>query len=239
MGRVGLIKLAPLLTDPKAAMKFLKKVLKEIAVFLKQCWFLVLLLILALLAYPAARGSEFWVWSSLSYVTSFVFYVLTIYLPQRKNQKNIHRVIVPYLQAIINDIKGVFYTFLAASNEKCDIRQVQEGDFEKVFRIINPQDKSTRLEFLGFVSWFQYLEHQKNRVKRSMDRILTYEHHLDTDFILLLENIHNSALFEILDYIENKPVTYTDFIFLTDAYSNSYRQATELEGFLMKYRAEL
>ncbi len=239
MRMVCLTKLGLPLKPPRFPMKFLKKIQKEIAVFLKQCWFLVLLLVAALLVYPAERGSEFWVWSSLSYVTSFVFYVLTIYLPQRKNQKNIQRVIVPYLQAIINDIKGVFYTFLAASNEKCDVSQVQEGDFEKVFRIINPQDNSTRLEFLGFVSWFQYLEHQKNRIKRSMDRILTYEHHLDTDFILILENIHNSALFEILDYIENKPIAYTDFTFLADAYSYSYRQAGELEEFLRKYRAEL
>ena len=220
-------------------MAFPKKVLKEIAVFLKQCWFLVLLLILALLVYPAERGSEFWVWSSLSYVTSFVFYVLTIYLPQRKNQKNIHRVIVPYIQAISNDIKGIFYAFLAASHEKCDTTRIQTGDFEKVFKIINPQDKSTRLEFLGFVSWSLYLQNQKIRIKRSMDRILTYEHHLDTEFILVIENIHNSALFEILDFIEAQPVNHSDFGFLADAYAHSYRQADLLEGFLKRYRAEL
>jgi hypothetical protein len=172
-------------------------------------------------------------------VTSFVFYVLTIYLPQRKNQKNIHRVILPYLQSIINDIKSVFYTFLAASNEKCDSTFIQGADIEKVFKIINPQDKSTRLEFLGFVSWFQYLASQKNRVKRSMDRILTYEHYLDTDFILILENIHNSALFEIVDFIENQPITHTDFSFLADAYSHSFRHADQLEAFLKKYRAEI
>jgi len=220
-------------------MDYFQKIIKEIAVFLKQCWFLVLLLVLALLAYPAARGSEFWVWSSLSYVTSFVFYVLTIYLPQRKNQKNIQRVILPYLQSIINDIKEVFYTFLAASNEKCDLLHVQGEDFDKIFKIINPQDKATRLEFLGFVSWFQYLENQKTRIKRSMERILTYEHYLDTDFILILEKIHNSALFEILDYIEKQPITHTDFGFLAEAYAQSYRHADQLEVFLKKYRTEI
>jgi hypothetical protein len=220
-------------------MSFLQKILKEIAVFLRQCWFLVLLLILALLAYPAAKGNEFWVWSSLSYVTSFVFYVLTIYLPQRKNQKNIHRVILPYLQSIINDIKSIFYAFLAASHEKCDTSFIQDADIEKVFKIINPQEKSTRLEFLGFLGWFQYLQNQKTRIKRSMERILTYEHYLDTDFIFILEGIHNSAFFEILDFIENQPITHTDFGFLTDAYAKSHQQADQLEAFLKKYRAEI
>ena len=220
-------------------MNFLRKIPKEIAVFLKQCWFLVLLLVLALWVYPAERGSEFWVWTSLSYVTSFVFYVLTIYLPQRRNQKNIQRVVVPYLQAIINDIKGVFYSFLAASREKCDTTDIREADFEKVFRIINPKDKSIRLEFLGFVSWFQYLGNQKTRIQRSMDRILTYEHYLDTDFILILEKIHNSAFFEILDFIEKEPVDHENFGFLTAAYSQSYRLADQLEAYLKKYRAEI
>src|SRR5581483_6538091 len=161
-------------------MKLFDNILKETAIFLKQCWFLVLLLILALLSYPAARKSEFWLWTSLSYVTSFIFYVLTIYLPQRRNQRNIHRIVVPYLQTIINDIRGIFYAFLAASREKCDLAQLKEGDIEKVFKVIHPKDKSTRLEFLGFVSWAQYLENQKVRIRRAADRILGHGSYLDT-----------------------------------------------------------
>lgn len=186
-------------------MKWPGKIAKELAVFLKQCWFLALLLIAALFLYPAERGQEFWVWLSLSYVTSFIFYVLTIYLPQRKNQKNIHRVIVPYIQAVVSDTKGVFYAFLATSGIDCDVSQLQDSDFQKIFESINPQDPSPRLDFLGFGNWFEYLEHQKSRILRTLDRVLTYEHYLDTDFILIIENIHNSTLFEILSFHEKKP----------------------------------
>jgi hypothetical protein len=220
-------------------LKFIRKVVKEIAVFLGACWFLVLLLALALVIYPAERKSEFWVWSSLSYVTSFLFYVLTIYLPERKNQKNIRRAVVPYIQSILSDTKGVFYTFLAAADYHCDVRNLKEEDFHRLFKAINPQDRSTRLDFLGFVNWFQYLEHQKERVKRTVDRILTYEHYLDTEFILTLEGLHNSTLFEILDFIENKPMAYTDFGFLADAYFQCYRQVDHLETFLRKYTADI
>jgi hypothetical protein len=220
-------------------LKFVRKIVKEITVFLGACWFLVLLLALALVIYPVERQSEFWVWSSLSYVTSFLFYVLTIYLPERKNQKNIRRAVVPYIQSILSDTKGVFYTFLAAANQHCDIGNLREEDFHRLFKAINPQDRSTRLDFLGFVNWFQYLEHQKERVKRTVDRILTYEHYLDTEFILALEGLHNSTLFEILDFIENKPMAYTDFGFLADAYFQCYRQVDRLEAFLRKYTADV
>lgn len=220
-------------------MKFLDNIRKEAVIFLKQCWFLVLLLILALLAYPAARKSEFWVWTSLSYVTSFIFYVLTIYLPQRRNQRNIHRVVVPYLQTIINDIRGIFYAFLAASREKCDLARLTEQDIEKVFKVIHPQDKSTKLEFLGFTTWAHYLESQKVRVRRSADRILGHGSYLDTDFIHQLESLHNSALFEILDAIKDRPLDHDNFSFMADAYMASYRQADELEAYLKRYRGEI
>lgn len=220
-------------------MAFAAKAAKELAVFLRQCWFLVILLVAALAAYPFERGREFGVWLSLSYVTSFLFYVLTLYLPERKNRKNIHRAVVPYLQQIISDIKGVYYTFLAASNVHSDVTRLRDSDFHNIFRQINPQDRSTRLDYLGFGNWFEYLEHQKARIKRTVDRILTYEHYLDTDFILVIESLNNSTLFEILDFIEHKPLAYTDFGFLADAYEQCYKQAERLEDYLKKYTADI
>ncbi|HEY5039157.1 MAG TPA: hypothetical protein VIJ93_08820 [bacterium] len=219
-------------------MKLIRNALKELGLFLKTCWFLVFLLAVSLAVYPFEH-TEFGVWLSLSYVTSFVFYTLTIYLPERKNKKNIHRVIVPYIQIIISDIKGVFYSFLAASNQQCDVNQLKDGDFQTLFKAINPQDRSTRLEFLGFINWFQYLEHQKGRVKRTVDRVLTYEHYLETDFTLVIESVNNSTFFEILDFIENKPMQYQDFAFLADSYHQCFLLANRLEAYLKEYVADI
>lgn len=219
-------------------MKRFRNILMELWIFLKTCWFLVFLLGITLTAYPYERA-EFWVWCSLSYVTSFLFYTLTIYLPERKNKRNIHRVIVPYIQTIVSDVRGIFHSFLAASTEQCDVQRLTDNDFHKIFKMINPQDRSTRLDFLGFGNWFEYLEHQKNRIKRTVDRILTYEHYLETDFTLVIESLNNSTLFEILDFIENKPVLYQDFGFLADAYQQCYFLAEKLEVYLKEYAADI
>lgn len=219
-------------------MKFFNKVTRELAVFLKQCWFLVVLLVLALAAYPVERESEFWVWVSLSYVTSFIFYVLTLYLPQRKNQKNIHRVIVPYLQKVVNDTRSVSYSFLAASGHASDVGNLSEADFHEIFKRIKPSDPHTRLDFLGFVNWLDYLVQQKGRVVRTLDRILTYEHYLDTDFILQIETIQNCTLFEVIDYIEKKSPDQEDLSFLASAYYGCYVEVRKLETYLHKYMAD-
>ncbi len=221
-------------------MKLIRRTIKELYIFWKLCWFLVILLLAAFFLYFWNRqDSEVILWCSLSYISSFVFYVVTSYIPDRKNHQNIHRVIVPYLQSILTDTRGVSYAFLAATQVKCDIKKLTEGDLHKIFEGIHPLDKSTRLEFLGFVNWLEYLQNQKNRVKRTVDRILTYEHYLDTDFILILESIHNSQLFEALDFIENKPVQFENLGFLADAYYQCYLQVGRLEGYMTKYMADI
>ncbi|HJT23483.1 MAG TPA: hypothetical protein VJ873_02850 [bacterium] len=221
-------------------MRFIRKISQELFIFLKQCWFLVVLLAVAFLLYSTvSHQNEVVLWCALSYISSFVFYVLTIYLPDRRNRKNINRVVIPYVQNIISDTKGIFYTFLAASSYKCDIKNVQETDFYAIFQSINPSDRSTRLDFLGFVNWFQYLEHQKNHIKHTVDRIVSYKIYLDTDFIFTIESLYNSTFFEILDFIENKPIQYKDFGFLTDAYYQCYQQMGKLEEFLKKHMPDL
>lgn len=219
-------------------MNFFRKVAKELAVFLKQCWFLVVLLAAALAAYPLERNSEFWNWVSLSYVTSFIFYVLTIYLPDRKNRKNIHRVLVPYLQKVVNDARGVSYSFLAASGCNADILNLTADDFHEIFKRTKPSDRSPRLDFLGFVSWQDYLIQQKGHVVRTLDRVLTYEHYLETDFILQIETLQNCGLFEIIDYIEKKPAEHEDFLFLATAYYECYLMVRKLETYLKRYMAD-
>ncbi|SRR5579871_2055204 len=219
-------------------MKNPREIPKEIAIFLRQCWFLVLLLAAALAAYPLARESQFWVWVSLSYVTSFIFYVLTIYLPDRKNRKNIHRVLVPYLQKVVNDARSVSYSFLAASETHADVKHLTANDFHEIFKRIKPSDRSTRLDFLGFVNWQDYLVQQKGQVVRSLERILTYEHYLETEFILQIEALQNCGLFEIVDYMEKKPVEHEDFAFLSSAYYECYLLVRQLETYLEKYMAD-
>lgn len=219
-------------------MKFFGKATKELAIFLRQCWFLVLLLAAALAAYPVERNSEFWVWVSLSYVTSFIFYVLTIYLPDRKNRKNIHRVLVPYLQKVVNDARSVSYSFLAASGCHSDIQNLTADDFHEIFKRIKPTDQSTRLDYLGFVNWQDYLIQQKGQVVRTLERVLTYEHYLETEFILQIETLQNCGLFEIVDYMEKKPVEHEDFSFLADAYYECYLQVRKVETYLQRYMAD-
>ena len=220
-------------------MKFLSNIHKETIIFLKRCWFLVLLLVLALLVYPVERTSEFWVWTSLSYVTSFMFYVLTIYLPLRRDQKNIQRVIVPYLQKVINDTRSVSYSFLAASGQDSEVREMKEDDFHEIFKRVKPSDGSARLDFLGFDSWTEYLVHQKSRIVQALDRVLSYEHYLETDLILQIETLQNCGLFEIIDQIEKKPVEHEDFSFLAQAYYECYLQVRQLEISLHRYMADV
>jgi len=221
-------------------LSFIQKVFRELYIFWKMCWFLVVLLAAAFGLYVWNQNrNEVVLWCTLSYISSFVFYTLTLYLPERKNRKNIHRVVVPYIQSIVSDTRGVFYSLMFASKIECDIKNLKEEDFLNVFKKINPGDRSTRLDYLGFGNWFEYLEHQKGRIRRTMDKILTYEHYMDTDVILIIEHIYNSTFFEILDFIEHKPMPYKDFAFLADAYHQCYLNVDKLEQYLLKYTLDI
>ncbi|HUO58754.1 MAG TPA: hypothetical protein VMV05_11320, partial [bacterium] len=164
--------------------------------------------------------------------------VLTIYLPERKNQKNMHRVIVPYLKKVINDTRTVSYSFLAASGHASDVLNLTESDFHEIFKRIKPSDRSARLDFLGFVNWVEYLVRQKSQVVRTLDRVLSYDHYLNTDFILQIETLQNCGLFEIIDHLEKKPTEHEDFSFLAPAYYECYLKTRQLEISLKNYMAD-
>jgi hypothetical protein len=213
--------------------RHLRNIVWELGVFFRRNWFLVILLDLSAAAYALDR-TELMTWMSLTYISSFTFYVLTIYTPERKNQRNMSKVITPYLREVITATEQIFYTALAGVDYRCNHENPTDDDFFEIFRNIKTYDTSARLEYLGFPNWFEYLQYQRQRVEKNIDRILAFEHFLETDFILLLEKIHHSSFYESLTTAQRQPGKHEDYSFLADPYYQCFRQMGELKDYLKK-----
>jgi hypothetical protein len=209
--------------------RHLRNILWETWVFLRRNWFLVFLLGLSSWLYDKGH-TELVAGLSLTYIASFFFYLLTIYYPDRMNQRNMSRVVVPYLKEIITQIKQIFDTALAGAEHRCNIERPTDDDFFKIFEKIKPLSGSARLSFLGFDQWHDYLKHQRERIERNLGKILVYEHFLETDFILELEKVRNSAFLEGLAIAERQPGRHENYAYLADPYYQCFKQMDQLES---------
>ncbi|HET9870904.1 MAG TPA: hypothetical protein VFR02_10475 [bacterium] len=208
--------------------RHLRNIAWETWVFTRRNWFLVVLMAFSSWIYERDH-TELVAGLSLTYIASFFFYVLTIYYPDRRNQRNMSRVVVPYLKEIVTQVKQVFDLARAGSTHACSLENPTDDDFFAVFGKIRPGDGSARLGFIGFDRWHDYLQHQRGRIERNLDKILVYEHFLETDFILELEKVRNSAFLEGLALADRQPDKHRDYAHLADPYFQCFRQMAALE----------
>ncbi|MGH7739421.1 MAG: hypothetical protein ACREL1_04670 [bacterium] len=209
--------------------RHLRNVGWEIWLFSRRNWFLIFLFAFSAGVYDV-DPTELVAGLSLTYIASFFFYVLTIYFPDRKNQRNMSRVIVPYLKEIITQTKQIFDTALAGAERRCNVESPTDDDFFEIFQKIKPGDGSARLDYLGFSRWDQYFDHQRGRIERNLDKILIYEHFLETDFILELEKVRNSAFLEGLAIAARRPDLHEHYAYLADPYYECFRHMVRLEA---------
>jgi len=208
--------------------RHLRNIAWETWTFSRRNWFLILLLLVSCWLYEKDH-TELVAGLSLTYMASFFFYVLTIYYPDRVNQRNMSRVVVPYLKEIITQTKQIFDLARAGSDHACSLDHPTDDDFFQIFHKIRPQEGSARLSFLGFDRWHDYLQHQRERIERNLNKILVYEHFLDTDFILELEKVRHSAFLEGLAQAERQPGKHEHYAYLADPYFRCFSQMEQLE----------
>ena len=208
--------------------RHLRNIAWETWVFSRRNWFLILLLALSCWLYEKDH-TELIAGLSLTYMASFFFYVLTIYYQDRVNQRNMSRVVVPYLKEIITQTKQIFDMARAGSTHTCSLENPTDDDFFKIFEKIKPGDGSARLNFLGFDRWHHYLQHQREGIERNLNKILVYEHFLETDFILELEKVRHSAFLEGLAQAERQPEKHAHYAYLADPYYQCFKQMEALE----------
>lgn len=113
---------------------------------------------------------------SQAYLASFIFYILQIYYPKRKNYLKLKSTIIKYKSRLSSFMKDLL-------NHLND----NKGYFQ--YTEISTLDGRKQL-------YIEFIKEHVEIIEACCDKILAYQQYLEDDFIILLNNINNCKYIE-------------------------------------------
>ena len=135
----------------------------------------------------------------LAYVASFVFYIVTIFLPWQRKRLSVYRYLNNKILLIYNmemDLMNVIMngSVLRSSNASNQIRKLEKEDISEACKRINPHQPVVLISAVGtvqFRNYFQLLDYFYNDIKSNIEDLLNFQDCLNPETVELLINIED------------------------------------------------
>lgn len=135
----------------------------------------------------------------LAYVASFVFYIVTVFLPWQRKRLSVYRYLNNKISLIYNmemDLMNAIVngSILRSSNASDGIRELEEKAIYSACKKINPHQPVVLVSTEGsvqFANYFQLLNFVHNDIKGNIVDLLNFEDCLSSETIELLTNIED------------------------------------------------
>ena len=129
---------------------------------------------------------------SLSYLAAYIFYVLNIYLVEKKERKSI----LPFVAKKVIGIIVNNYSIINCMTEPSKINMnidfyPTKDDYKKLLRSINPKEKAPL--FFKTKSWIYLFKNRQINTQNSIDKIWLSGKHVDDQLRRILVEISSST----------------------------------------------
>ena len=160
------------------------------------------------IVYPS--GANLWYrafdgvyWLSVSYIPSYFVYLLIVYLPRRRDQKNLSVFVANQTSMLIGDGQAILAELEKAAGHTSSTPPTA-GDFKTICERIDPTSDAPLLkQFLPpvYANWYEFLLERKARSERCVDLLLRYILYLKSEHVCLVTEIKDCVLFMMLDSV--------------------------------------
>jgi hypothetical protein len=157
---------------------------------------------------------------SLAYISSFIFYYVVVVMKENRDKKNIYLTVCNLTNQLVGRAYSVYYQLISASGivaTDFDEKTITRAKFMELCALVNPKAIEPN-SFLGIPPNHQQATHAQlihlnsySNVKIFTDKIFLYMPFLDTNFVKLINKLHDSTFF-ILAPTLLYPSENTDFI---------------------------
>ena len=144
---------------------------------------------------------------SLGYIVSAVFYVVVVYLPDRKKRRDIRPYIDIKLQNISARLQGLISNTVKYSRLSYDPGKITKEEFQEVCRAVNPKEVSRKFHTAdlgifshhhGFACWNDWMI-----AMRDVDEILRHMPYVDTRLVAVLNELKSCYLVYCINDLKN------------------------------------
>jgi hypothetical protein len=194
------------------------------------------------IAYPSGSALSYRIfdgfyWLSVSYVPSYFVYLLVVYLPRRRAQKNLSVFVANRTAMLVGDGEAIYSELSKAANHT-SIATPSADDFKTICGQIHPAANSPllrRIQPLEYANWIEFLLERKARSERAIDLLLRYMLYLEPGHVRLITEIKDCVLFMMLDGVARLPFGNQDMSFFSSALFGYYNLTRELAAYSDKH----
>lgn len=146
-----------------------------------------------------------------SFLAGYVFYLLTIYFPQRKEKKRIQ----PVIQQKVLNIRKALSDILLEFSRNTDIHQdfLEIENAKKVLMSKNWTDKMPMFQYLykAQISYLAYIGEVGNKIQKDViDLIQSYQRYMTTEQVCLLEGLSSMQIFALANQFKQMNISLED-----------------------------
>lgn len=146
-----------------------------------------------------------------SFLAGYVFYLLTIYFPQRKEKKRIQ----PVIQQKVLNIRKALSDILLEFSRNTDIHQdfLEIENAKKVLMSKNWTDKMPMFQYLykAQISYLAYIGEVGNKIQKDViDLIQSYQRYMTTEQVYLLEGLSSMQIFALANQFKQMNISLED-----------------------------
>ena len=146
-----------------------------------------------------------------SFLAGYVFYLLTIYFPQRKEKKRIQPVIQQKVLDIRKAISDILLEFSRDTDIKTDFLEIDNA--KTVLMSKNWTDMMPMFQRLyqARISYLAYIGEVGNKIRKDIvDLIQSYQRYMTTEQVCLLEGLSNRQIFALANQFKQMNISLED-----------------------------
>ncbi|MGK7389712.1 MAG: hypothetical protein ACNS60_05150 [Candidatus Cyclobacteriaceae bacterium M2_1C_046] len=133
---------------------------------------------------------------ALSYITSFIFYFIVVYIKERKDRANSKKFLERKVNEIIGGANHIRQTVEQIDDVKFNSYIPEKNVLRNKLNKINLEDDANQNRLYPF-SYEQLFKEHSNEIRETIDRILILLPFLNSNFISLLNEIYDSGFFTV------------------------------------------
>ena len=143
---------------------------------------------------------------AMAIISSAIFYYLTVYLPRKADEENINRIMDRQLRWVVSCSVILVRDVCSFGGIKKEFDKIKKEDISASCKNIKLKDsKKTKIHsFESYeVTIAQFQLFYIKRIKNYISEVLPYSYWLDTELLLMLNEILHNSYFVIAEYYYN------------------------------------
>jgi len=177
----------------------------------------------------------------LSFVASYVFYLVVVQLKEMNDKKVIYPLILKWSNIVVGSCSGQLNEISKASGISLELENITKEMVSEAFKKVDPNGQAPLLLVYPniYANWLQYMIYHEQRTKEYADKVISQMLYVESQFISKVVEVEDCSHFKHVKSIGSGPINNANMSFMAGLFYDYCMLCRELkaqiEGAKVKY----